>query len=131
VERGATGVRFRQDLAPLLSALDEGGVFKKLWKSGLEEYAEVRGIEWKWQAADGAITKAPLGGPATGANPTDRGKRGTKRSMLAEAQGVPIEPFKQAISDCLALTSTKYKNELKSLLTLNFQIFKKAQIVTV
>jgi putative transposase len=66
------------------------GVFKKLWKSGLEEYAELKGIDWKWQAADGAITKAPLGGQATGANPTDRGKRGTKRSMLAEAQGVPI-----------------------------------------
>ena len=54
------------------------GVFKTLWKSGLEEYAEVRGIDWKWQAADGAITKSPLGGQATGANPTDRGKRGTK-----------------------------------------------------
>ena len=66
------------------------GVFKKLWKSGLEEYAEVRGIDWKWQAADGAITKSPLGGQATGANPTDRGKRGTKRSMLVETKGVPI-----------------------------------------
>ena len=65
------------------------GVFKKLWKSGLEEYAEVRGIDWKWQAADGVITKSPLGGPATGANPTDRGKRGTKRSMLVESKGVP------------------------------------------
>src|SRR3954468_3862835 len=38
------------------------GVFKNLWKSGLEEYAEVKGIDWKWQAADGAITKSPLGG---------------------------------------------------------------------
>ena len=66
------------------------GVFKKLWKSGLEEYAEVQGIDWKWQAVDGAITKSPLGGQATGANPTDRGKCGTKRSMLVEAQGVPI-----------------------------------------
>jgi transposase len=28
-----------------------------------------------------------------------------------------FEPFKQTISDCLALTLTKYKNELKSLLT--------------
>jgi hypothetical protein len=35
------------------------GVFKKLWKSDLEEYAEVRGIDWKWQAADGVITKSP------------------------------------------------------------------------
>jgi putative transposase len=65
-------------------------LFKKLWKSGLEEYAEVRGIDWKWQAADGATTKSPLGGQATGANPTDRGKGGTKRSLLVEAKGVPI-----------------------------------------
>ncbi len=26
----------------------------------------------------------------TGANPTDRGKRGVKRSLLTEAQGVPV-----------------------------------------
>ena len=26
----------------------------------------------------------------TGANPTDRGKRGVKRSLLTEAQGIPV-----------------------------------------
>ena len=39
---------------------------------------------------DGAMTKSPLGGGKTGANPTDRGKRGVKRSLLTEAQGVPV-----------------------------------------
>ena len=39
---------------------------------------------------DGAMTKAPLGGKKTGANPTDRAKRGVKRSLLTEAHGVPI-----------------------------------------
>ena len=29
-------------------------------------------------------------GEKTGANPTDRGKRGVKRSLLTEAQGVPV-----------------------------------------
>ena len=29
-------------------------------------------------------------GKKTGANPTDRGKRGVKRSLLTEAQGVPV-----------------------------------------
>ena len=29
-------------------------------------------------------------GGKTGANPTDRGKRGVKRSLLTEAQGVPV-----------------------------------------
>ena len=39
---------------------------------------------------DGAMTKAPLGGERTGKNPTDRGKLGTKRSLLVEANGVPV-----------------------------------------
>ena len=39
---------------------------------------------------DGAITKAPLGGEATGPNPTDRAKSGTKRSVLVEGKGVPV-----------------------------------------
>jgi putative transposase len=39
---------------------------------------------------DGAMTKAPLGGEKTGKNPTDRGKLGTKRSVLTDGQGVPL-----------------------------------------
>ena len=66
------------------------GVFKRLWQAGLHEYDEVKGIEWKWQAADGAMTKAPLGGEKTGSNPTDRGKSGTKRSLLVNEQGLPL-----------------------------------------
>lgn len=49
-----------------------------------------KGIQWEWQAADGAMTKAPLGGEATGANPTDRGKKGTKRSVLTDGNGIPL-----------------------------------------
>jgi putative transposase len=65
-------------------------VFKRMWRAGLQEYDEVKGLNWQWQAADAAMTKAPLGGEATGANPTDRSKRGTKRSLLVEAKGVPL-----------------------------------------
>lgn len=39
---------------------------------------------------DGAMTKAPLGQEQTGPNPTDRAKRGVKRSLLVEGYGVPI-----------------------------------------
>ncbi len=66
------------------------GVFLHLWQAGLTEYDELKGLAWKWQAADGAITKAPLGGEKTGKNPTDRGKIGTKRSLLVNDQGVPL-----------------------------------------
>lgn len=65
-------------------------VFKRMWQAGLEEYDELKGIEWQWQSVDGAITKAPLGGQATGKNPTDRAKCGVKRSLLVEARGVPL-----------------------------------------
>jgi putative transposase len=34
------------------------------------------------------MTKAPLGGAGTGSNPTDKGKKGTKRSMLTDAKGI-------------------------------------------
>jgi putative transposase len=40
---------------------------------------------------DGVITKAPLGGKGTGANPTDRSKSGTKRSIVVvDGKGVPL-----------------------------------------
>ena len=34
--------------------------------------------------------KHPLGGKKTGPNPTDRGKKGTKRSIITDAEGVPL-----------------------------------------
>lgn len=34
--------------------------------------------------------KAPLGGGNTGRNPTDRGKLGSKRSVLTDSRGVPL-----------------------------------------
>ena len=38
------------------------GVFEKMWHAGLLEYDERKGLDWEWQAMDGAMTKAPLGG---------------------------------------------------------------------
>jgi putative transposase len=66
------------------------GFFEELWRAGLLEYDELEGIEWEWQAIDGAMTKAPLGRGATGKNPTDRAKMGTKRSMLTDGAGIPL-----------------------------------------
>ena len=66
------------------------GVFWRMWQAGLTEYDELKGVAWKWQAADGALTKAPLGGEKTGKTPTDRGKLGTKRSLLVDEYGVPL-----------------------------------------
>ena len=66
------------------------GFFTQFWAAGLQEFDEVVGIAWEWQSLDGAMTKAPFGGAATGANPTDRGKRGTKRSTLSDGHGLPL-----------------------------------------
>src|SRR5205809_2008350 len=63
----------------------EAGVFEELWRRGLGAYDERTGIEWEWQAMDGAMTKAPLGGDKTGPNPTDRAKRG--RNDRSSARG--------------------------------------------
>jgi transposase len=68
----------------------EAGVFAEFWRRGLLTYDEFVGIEWDWLAMDGAITKAPLGGEKTGPNPTDRAKRGTKRNLLTDGNGVPL-----------------------------------------
>mgnify|MGYP002402643803 CR=1 FL=1 len=69
---------------------EEQGVFERIWQAGLQEYDELEGIAWEWQSMDGVMTKAPFGGAATGANPTDRGKRGSKRSQLSDGRGMPL-----------------------------------------
>src|SRR5690349_6677579 len=68
----------------------DAGVFLKLWQAGIEQFDELKGIDWSFLSLDGAMTKAPLGGKKTGPNPTDRGKSGVKRSLLTEGHGVPI-----------------------------------------
>lgn len=66
------------------------GVFGKLWREGLAEYDEMEGIAWSWQSIDGAMMKAPMALEAVGPNPTDRGKNGTKRSVLVDGRGIPL-----------------------------------------
>ena len=68
---------------------ERDGVFMRIWQVGLAEYDDLVGIAWEWQSIDGAMTKAPLGGEATGPNPTDRGK---KRHEAKPAGGRPWRP---------------------------------------
>ncbi len=68
----------------------EAGVFSELWRQGLVAYEALVGIKWRWLAMDGAMGKAPLGGEKTGPNPTDRGKKGTKKSLLTDGRGAPL-----------------------------------------
>ena len=60
------------DLCPHSTAHDRfqqwvaAGVFLKLWQAGVEQFDELKGIDWRWLSMDGAMTKAPLGGEKNG-----------------------------------------------------------------
>jgi transposase len=46
------------------------GVFGRLWKLCLEEYDDLKGIQWAWQTVDSATVSAPVkGGIAQGKTP--------------------------------------------------------------
>lgn len=68
----------------------KAGVFYRLWESGLLQLHVEDALNWEFQSIDGCQTKAPLGGEAVGANPTDRAKGGVKRHLLTEANGLPV-----------------------------------------
>ena len=79
----ATGVCSSSSAHRRFQEWEQAGVFHEIWRQGLLEYDEVVGIDWSFLSADGAMTKAPLGGAKTGPNPTDRAKGGrSARSSL-------------------------------------------------
>lgn len=69
----------------------ETGVFEAFWRQGLIEYDGLEGIDWSW-LFDGWCDdeSSAFWLKKTGANPTDRGKQGPKRSLLTEAAGIPL-----------------------------------------
>jgi putative transposase len=66
------------------------GLFEQLWAVLVEECDEFGLVDWEWQAADGAMGKARMGGDQIGPNPTDRAKNGSKKSILTDRQGGPL-----------------------------------------
>lgn len=66
------------------------GIFERLEQIALEAYDRIVGLDLGDVTVDGCIVKAPCGGEAAGRSPVDRGKQGTKRSLLVEAAGIPI-----------------------------------------
>jgi hypothetical protein len=68
----------------------ETGAMEALEELALESYDRIVGLELADVAVDGCITKAPCGGEKAGKSPVDRGKRGTKRSTMVDANGIPL-----------------------------------------
>jgi putative transposase len=67
-----------------------GGTWARLWADQLARHDGEQGIGWDWQSADGATVPSPLGGHATGPDPTNRGKLGTKRHIPSDRRGAPL-----------------------------------------
>lgn len=80
----ATTIRRRRD------AWIAAGIFTELEQIALEAYDRYCGLELEDLAVDGCLVKAPCGGEAAGRSPVDRGKGGTKRSLLTDGQGLPL-----------------------------------------
>lgn len=66
------------------------GVFAQLEQICLDAYDRIVGLDLSDVTVDGCIVKAPCGGEAAGGSPVDRGKQGTKRSLLVDGAGIPL-----------------------------------------
>jgi transposase len=68
----------------------EIGVMEALEKLARDAYDRAIGLDLFDVAVDCCITKAPCGGEKAGKSPVDRAKRGIKRSMAVDAEGIPL-----------------------------------------
>ena len=68
----------------------DSGVMERLRGMVLDAYDRMIGLDLSDVAVDCCITKAPCGGEKAGRSPVDRGKRGIKRSMVVDANGIPL-----------------------------------------
>jgi transposase len=68
----------------------ELGVMERLRGMVLDAYDRMIGLDLSDVVVDCCITKAPCGGEKAGRSPVDRGKRGLKRSMVVDAEGIPL-----------------------------------------
>jgi transposase len=83
-ECSATTLRRRRD------EWIEAGAMDALEEIVKETYDRTIGLELSEIAVDCCITKAPCGGQRSGRSPVDRGKRGIKRSVAVDADGIPL-----------------------------------------
>ena len=68
----------------------DAGVIERLREIVLDGYDRMVGLDLCDVAVDCCITKAPCGGEKAGKSPVDRGKQGIKRSVVVDANGIPL-----------------------------------------
>jgi transposase len=74
----------------VLDEWQQAGVWDRLHRVLLAKLNGADRIDWSRAAIDSASARSPLGGEATGPNPTDRRKLGTKHHAIVDGQGVPL-----------------------------------------
>ena len=68
----------------------KAGVFERLHRAPLDRLGKAGRIDFSRASLDSASIPAKRGGEKTGANPLDRGRPGSKRHAVTDANGVPL-----------------------------------------
>jgi IS5 family transposase len=70
---------------------EEAGVWEEVHRVQLDRLGEAEEIDWERASFWTQRAWRPKGGPKrTGANPTDKGKSGSKRHVVADRGGIPL-----------------------------------------
>lgn len=96
----ATGVRWQDVLSSMgcsgrtahrrLQEWEEAGVWEALHATLLDLLNRDGGLDLNLAVVDSTLVPAPGGGDDTGPNPTDRGKTGSKHTLMVDGNGVPL-----------------------------------------
>src|SRR5215210_4383250 len=68
----------------------EAGIWQAFHHTLLDRLGRAGLIDWSRCSLDAASLPAKAGGAATGPNPTDRGKLGSKRHLVVDRKGIPL-----------------------------------------
>ena len=68
----------------------QAGIWDLVHVALLDWLARQDQIDWSRAVVDSCSVRAMHGGTQTGPNPTDRAKRGSKRHLICDGQGVPL-----------------------------------------
>lgn len=66
------------------------GLFDRIMERAAAFYENNKGYASIWYATDTSSCKAPFAYSWSGANPTDRGKQGVKKSIIVDRRGAPL-----------------------------------------
>jgi len=62
------------------------GILERIWAVLVEHCDELRGVDWKWQAADGSLAKARFGGPMSARTPRIGQKTARRRTCSSRVR---------------------------------------------